>query len=434
VLAIAWIVFYLALVTTPLFVLLVEPRPPAAGFWWDFAIALGFSGAAMMGVQFVLTARFKRATAPYGIDIIYYFHRVLAVVTLLVVLAHPLLLLRENSGLLDLMHPVAGPWYITTGVWSLVAMLLIVASSVWRKALRLPYEPWRVVHVVLAVAALVLAGVHIEGVGVYVSTPWVRLLWVLIVASCVGVVVWVRLIKPWRLTRTPYEVTAVRPERGDAWTLAVAPRGHAGFPYQAGQFAWITLRSSPFAMREHPFSFSSAPSRPGTLEFTIKELGDFTRSIHTVRPGETVYVDGPYGAFTLNHASDAGCVFVAGGIGIAPLMSLLRALADARDTRRVVLIYAYRVWERLTFREELAALSSQLDLTVVYVLLEPPDDWTGERGLVTAALIARHVPVPRARLQYYVCGPTGLIAATERALGELGVPATQVHSEIFDLV
>jgi len=69
--AVFWIAVYLGLVLAPLFVLLVGTTETNAGFWWDFAIALGFAGTAMMGVQFMLTARFKRAMAPFGIDIIY---------------------------------------------------------------------------------------------------------------------------------------------------------------------------------------------------------------------------------------------------------------------------------------------------------------------------------------------------------------------------
>jgi hypothetical protein len=66
-----WVAVYLVLVLAPLFVLLVGPRPTGGGFWWDLSIALGFAATSMMSVQFVLTARFKRATSPYGIDVIY---------------------------------------------------------------------------------------------------------------------------------------------------------------------------------------------------------------------------------------------------------------------------------------------------------------------------------------------------------------------------
>jgi predicted ferric reductase len=70
-----WIAVYLVLVLVPLFALLIGPRPSGSGFWWDLSLALGFAGTTMMAVMFFLTARFQRATAPFGIDLVYYFHR-----------------------------------------------------------------------------------------------------------------------------------------------------------------------------------------------------------------------------------------------------------------------------------------------------------------------------------------------------------------------
>ena len=295
-----WIAVYLGLVLAPLFVLLVGTTDTNAGFWWDFAIALGFAGTAMMGVQFLLTARFKRAMAPFGIDIIYYFHRYIAVVALGLILAHPAILMFDNPAILSFLNPVRAPWRMNAGLASILALTALMISSWWRKRLSLHYDAWRRWHSALAIAALGLALAHIGGVGHYVAAPWKRALWTGIGLSWLGVIAYVRVGRPWWMLRRPYDVIDVRPERGDAWTVVVRPRGHEGFRYHPGQFAWLTLRASPFSMREHPFSISSGPVASGQLEFTIKELGDFTKTIKTVRSGETAFVDGPYGAFTID--------------------------------------------------------------------------------------------------------------------------------------
>ena len=101
---------------------------------------------------------------------------------------------------------------------------------------------------------------------------------------------WVRLGKPLALLRRPYRVESVRGERGGAFTLAVAPDGHPGLRFSPGQFAWVTLFGSPFADREHPFSFSGSAEAGGRLEFTIKALGDFTRRVPQAARGERVFV------------------------------------------------------------------------------------------------------------------------------------------------
>ena len=428
-----WIAVYLGLVLAPLFVLLVGTTETSAGLWWDFAIALGFAGTAMMGVQFMLTARFKRAMAPFGIDIIYYFHRYIAVVALGLILAHPIVLVSDNPAILGYLNPVRAPWQMTAGLASILALTALMISSWWRKGLSLHYDAWRRWHSALAIAALGLALVHIGGVGRYVAAPWKRALWTAIGLSWLGVIAYVRVAKPWWMLRRPYDVVDVRPERGDAWTVVVRPRGHQGFGYHPGQFAWLTLRASPFAMREHPFSISSVPVASGQLEFTIKELGDFTSTIKTVRFGETAFVDGPHGAFTIDRHQAPGYVFIAGGIGIAPLMGMLRALADRGDTRPIILFYAYRRWERLTFREAIETLRSQISLRVVYVLGEPPERWEGETGLIEAAVLSRHLPSDRGHFHYFICGPEAMTQAVERALHGLGVPLRQLHTELFDM-
>jgi predicted ferric reductase len=430
-----WVGVYLALVLTPLFVLLLGPTPPGLGFWWDLSMALGFAGLAMMGVQFLLTARFRHATAPFGIDIIYYFHRYLGLVILTIVLAHPVILIVENPALIDFLNPLVAPWHMAAGVISVSALIGLTVTSMWRKVLGLGYEKWRVAHTVLAVVAVALALVHIDGVRYYLASEWQRMLWRTIAMSWLAVIGYVRVVRPWQLRRRPYRVTDVIQERGDAWTVVVTPHGHAGFTFEPGQFAWLTLRGSPFLMREHPFSFSSSPvSSGGQVAFTIKELGDFTRTIGTVQPGEQAFVDGPYGAFTIDRHPAPGYVFIAGGIGIAPILSMLRALADRGDRRPVLLVYAYRRLERMTCREDIDLLATRLDLEVVPVLEEPPDDWRGERGWITRDLLDRHLAADRARRSYFVCGPEAMTHAVERCLHELGVPMSRVHSELFDLV
>ena len=113
--AVFWLCGYLALILTPLLVLLIGPVPAGAGFWWDFSMALGFSGMTIMGIQFILTARFRRACAPFGIDIIYYFHRFLAVIGVTLIFAHVLIIWKTNPAALGALNPLGTPWYMTIG-------------------------------------------------------------------------------------------------------------------------------------------------------------------------------------------------------------------------------------------------------------------------------------------------------------------------------
>ncbi len=432
---ILWLAVYLGLVLAPLVVLVVAPTPPGGGFWWDVAIGLGFAGLVMMGIQFLLTARFRRAAAPYGIDIIYYFHRMLAYALVGFVLAHPLILIAINPALGSYLNPLTAPWEMTTGLAALLLLLVLVATSVFRKQFGIPYEWWRLAHLLAGVVAIALAFTHILPIAHYTGVPVVRRLWIGIGLTLLAIVVWVRVFRPWALLLRPYRVTNVRPDRGESWILSLEPEDHDGIRFQPGQFAWVTLRASPFAMREHPFSFASSPSPDGRLEFAIKELGDFTLTVGTIEPGEVGYVDGPYGSFSIDRHPDApGYVFLAGGIGIAPIVSMLRALAERGDSRPHVLFTAHSEWDRIPLRDEVERLSDELNLKVIHVLEEPPADWTGEVGWITRELLDRHLPGNRGDLVYFACGPVPMLRAVESFLGELGIGSSKVHSELFDLV
>jgi ferredoxin-NADP reductase len=129
-----------------------------------------------------------------------------------------------------------------------------------------------------------------------------------------------------------------------------------------------------------------------------------------------------------------GFGFLAGGVGIAGLISMLRTMADRRDVRPALLFYANREWDGAAFREDLERLQERLDLTVVHVLEHPPEGWAGETGYVTADVLARHLPPAYRRFQFFICGPDPMMDAAEVALVELGVPPERVHTERFDMV
>jgi predicted ferric reductase len=276
---------------------------------------------------------------------------------------------------------------------------------------------------------------HAIGVGNYLGLFWKAVLWTAIALIALWLLVYVRLVKPWLMLKKPYLVEGVRSERGDVWTLALRPRGHKGFQFQPGQFAWITLEISPFRMREHPFSMSSNGDNLEKIEFSIKALGDFTNTIKDVPPGTKAFLDGPYGVFTTDRYEDtAGFVLIAGGIGITPMISMLITQAERKDERPYLLIYASKTWEDITFREELNELKGKLDLNLVHVLKEPPEDWPGETGYVDKELLERYIPKRRATRQYFICASPKMMEQVEIALHQLEVPPMNIHMEHFNLV
>jgi predicted ferric reductase len=429
-----WIGVYILFVSLPLLALFLGPVPPGRGFWRELSVGLGFAGVSMMGFQFFLTGRFRRITSPYGIDVVYHFHRRISLIAFGFILAHAALLAIQSPATLSLLNPASGPWWITAGTGGVAAFAVLIGASLKREALRLDYETWRVTHALLSVVAVGLSMAHIAGVGYYLQGPLKVGLWAGIAGLWFLTLGYVRVVKPLGMLRRPWVVEKVAPERGKSWTLTLRPEGHDGMAFEPGQFAWLKVDRSPFAIREHPFSFSSSSLQPGRLEITIKELGDFTSTIGRVAPGTRAYLDGPYGSFSVDRHPAPGYVFLAAGVGITPVMSILRTLADRCDLRPLLLFYQSRNGEEATFREELEALQKRLDLEVVHVFSRPEEGWQGERGRLSVETLARHLPADRMEREYLVCGPEAMQKSVQQMLLQLGLPLEQCQSETFNFV
>ena len=430
-----WLVIYLLFILAPLFALLEGSLPPARDFWTEFAIAIGYSGLAMMGLQFGLTARFRYVTAPWGEDVIYHFHRQISQIAVGLVVAHALIMSATYPEMFALPGAIGEvPLGAVFAFMSIFALIALVVTALWRVQLNIRYETWHLTHIALAVIAVAAGMAHMVGWAFYLSDPWKRALWIGLTIFWIGLLLYVRIFKPLFMLRRPYRVREVRKERGDTSTLVMQPDGHPGFRISPGQFGWLTLWASPFKITGHPFSFSgSAEVADGRVEMSIRNLGDFTSAIHKVPVGQRVYLDGPYGAFTIGNPADMH-VLIAGGVGVTPMMSMIRTLADRGDKRPVILLYGSKDWESITFREELEALKARLNLDVIHVLANPPTGWTGEQGFISAEVFKRHLPPPYADHEYFICGPGVMMDAIEKTLGELGVPLTKYHSERYSFV
>jgi predicted ferric reductase len=261
--AIFWIAIYLFMILAPLVLILVGPRPAGREFWREFAVALGFIGLSLMGLQFIPTARLPFLSDVFPMDTVYFLHHATSVASLGFVLAHPLILLLSNPHIAQFFNPATSPWRVLSGVIALGVAFLLIASSVLRKDLRFIYEPWRMTHGILSVAVLGLALIHIFSVNYYTAMPLQRLLWIALPILWLALIVYARGVKPALMLKKPYELKEVRSERCGSWTLALAPVNHPGLTFKPGQFAWLAVQRSPFDVRQPPFSFSSSAERKG---------------------------------------------------------------------------------------------------------------------------------------------------------------------------
>lgn len=436
-LGVLWIILYTFLVLTPILMLALGPKISNRDPLLDLSIGLAFSGLAIMALQFVISGRLKILNRPFGTDLVYHFHRQIGIAAFFMVFSHPILLFILDSRYLRLVNIFTAPLRAKAGLTAIFLLIGVVWMAEYRQKIKISYKHWKIWHGIFATVMIALVSVHIFLAGNYIDLPWKRALWIIYSVGFIGILIYTRIIYPLRLIQKPFIVKETKPEPGDVFTITMEPENHAGFKFSPGQFAWLTAWKTPFSDTEHPFSIASSAEKVDVVEMSIKGLGEFTTKIRSLKPGERLYVDGPYGSFNLDRYPAAErLVFIPGGIGVTPIMSMLRTMADRGDKRPILLFYCNREWETVTFKEEIKKLESQLDLKTIYTIEKPPQKWDGESGFLNRDILKRYTPTEwiSKGTDVFLCGPTPMMNAVEKELSATGYIDKQIHSERYAFV
>jgi NAD(P)H-flavin reductase len=219
----------------------------------------------------------------------------------------------------------------------------------------------------------------------------------------------------------PSTILEVTQETADVFTWALAAPD--GFAFSPGQFDMLYVHG----VGEVPISISGDPADPGRLIHTIRAVGTVTRAMARLTAGDAVGMRGPYGrGWPLASARGRDVVFVAGGLGLAPLRpAILQALAHREDHGRVLVLYGARTPEDMIFRAELERWRGRFDCTVEAIVDRAGRGWRGAVGVVTRLIQEARFDPEGATA--FLCGPEIMMRLGARALVQRGVPAGQVH-------
>ncbi len=359
-------------------------------------------------------------------------------------------------------------WHAIGGRYTVVAMVVHIASVVWSYARSSQVSTGRQVSVLLrtypgvllaSIAAAVLIGVALTSVravrravgyqawyrlhlltyvGValafshqlsngtdFVYHPAVRAAWVALYGTVAAALGYGRLVRPLvGAARQRLVVAGIVDEAGQAISVEVRGRGLGRLRAESGQFFRLRFLSRGRWYESHPFSLSAAPT-PHRLRFTVKPVGSHTRSLRELVPGTRVLAAGPFGTLTAQRRRNPKVLLIAGGIGITPLRALFESLPV--QPGQLTLIYRCRAEADLTFRGELDELARNRGATVIYLVGRRAD-----RGCrLDSRSLAALVP-DLTEHDVYVCAPPALITAVTSALRQAGVPARQIHRESFE--
>jgi len=397
----------------------------------------GLLGAYLVLVQVLLMARLPWFERAVGFDRLVGWHRGLGVNVVWLLVAHVLLVvegyaLQAHRGL------AAEGWQVVTTLPDMLAasagmaLFAVVAVSSGRAARRhLSYEAWYWLHV-SAYVAVALAFFHQTSTGAdFVTNPRNRLLWTALYGAVAIAVVGWRLVRPVRgWLRHRLVVDRVVPEGPGAVSVWLRGRDVTALGARPGQFMLWRFVAPGHLGSAHPYSLSARPDGR-RLRITVKDAGDHSAALATLRPGTPVLADGPFGRFTADARLRRRTLLVAGGSGAAPVRALAEELAAERGARANDTIVVLRAGSRddLLLDGELAAFADRGRI-VLHRLL-------GRRAALgydplEPRRLARLVPDVLER-DVYVCGPPAMTATVVAGLRGLGLPAARLHTEEFTL-
>ena len=234
-----------------------------------------------------------------------------------------------------------------------------------------------------------------------------------------------------------YETTLASSETVAEGTMAFHFTKPAGFDFKPGQSMNVALVDPPETDAKgdrRTFSIVSAPHEAELVIATRMRDTAFKRVLKGMHEGGRVSLRGPAGQFTLDPADRRPAVFLAGGIGVTPFVSMLRDAAHSRLARDLWLFYSNRRPEDAAFFDDLAALPKRhARIRFVATMAEMDKSsrpWTGERGFLDRAMLERHLKGLVANV-YYVAGPPGLVEAMQKMLLAAGVAQDAIHTDEF---
>ena len=392
---------------------------------------LGVTAAVLVFFQVLLVSRLKFLDRIFSLNQIVTFHRINGIAIALPALLHPILIIAAENFTIFPFEKRYWPEFLGVGV--LIFILVLMTTANWRLMFNFAYDKWLRFHRLGTLTAIALMIIHILFVSETFKSGLPHTL--VFVAAGINLMlisrIWYRRFFP---GKRRFVVSNVEPAGKDAYFVDVRPRSGQILDHIPGQFAFITPVSASVPKEEHPFTISSTPSRPDALQFVIRSLGDWTSKINRLKVGETLFIDGPYGLFShMVSSTNEPIIMIAGGIGITPLLSMLRYMADVDDPRRILLIWSNKTKEHIVFPEEFNSLKHRLQHFHIIHVITRDSGGKNKIGRLDQARLEKLLKGWGRKSNVFICGPFEMMKEMNRAVKKIGFSSTRVYKEEFKL-
>lgn len=392
---------------------------------------MGLVAGCLLLLQIILGARLKFLDRVFGLDRLFSYHRLNGFVLAALVTIHPLVIFISDDRISIPLQWRYWPEFV--GLFLMLLIVLMVITSHWRVGLRLAFQRWWPIHRSVAVLAAIAFGLHVLSVN---DTFKQKLPWMLAIGAlvlCGLIFLWIR-TRPIRSRRKPLRVSAIEPAGADALRLKMVSDARHIPTYLPGQFGFITLSSTHVSSEEHPFTIASSPRESDGFEIVVRTTGDWTAQLDKLQPQDRILFDGPFGLFShLRVTEQKELIMIAGGIGITPMLSMLRYMAQQDDRRKMTLIWSNQTPDHIVLPDAFKNLAAQLKgLRIVHVMTRA-NQYSGEQGRLDRPKLKRLLSDCSRSAAVFICGPDQMMKDIHTELVSLGFKRRMIFMERFSL-
>lgn len=394
---------------------------------WEFFFflgkAFGVVGMIMFAISLILSAKFRvLENFFFGLNRVYIKHSQIGQIAFILMLFHPILLLAEYT---DLTFGGAlgffsfkGGLAQSFGVISLYLMILLIFLTLY---FRPKYHIWKWTHKFMGLAFF-FAGLHVFLIPSDTQVFMPLRIYVLGISAFALYAFFFHTVLGFLTTKKYSYVVSGLKNFENIVEIKLTPIGSERLQFTSGQFAFISFKDKKIGTESHPFSFSSG-SGDKDISFTIKNLGDFTSNLKNLKVGTEVFVEGPFGKFSYSLADFKKQIWIAGGIGITPFLSMAKTLPKDGEYN-IDLYYCVRNKEEAVYLDELNSLNNP-NLKVIPF-------YSNTEGFINANAINQKSNGLKDK-SIFICSPVAMLETLKRQLSISGVPRELIHSEEFSL-
>ena len=360
----------------------------------------------------------------FGLDKIIKFQRKFALFPSFFVIFHPVLFVLSGGKIFNYIVPDFSVLPLALGIIALYIFIGVMFASYMYK--KISYTVWQYIHILTYI--LFLLGIyHAFYWGSDSDNTFIQILYIFSLVLFIIGVVYRTQYKIRKIYSGKSFVDYIKWETKDTFILDI--RSEKKIKFKAGQFCFLRLNKNKLHAR-HPFTIASSPEDK-LLRFIIKNTGRFTQTASKLKRGEEVLIDGPFGTF-IEKDNKKDLVFIAGGVGITPFISMINDHISKNKNQNITLLYGSKTQKDIIFRKELDLINKNW-LKIIYILnQESPNskDNNFEYGYITKEILQKYIKDLN-NSDYYICGPVKMKDLALEILNDLKVNRKNVYFEDF---